>query len=131
MIDRVREHIATQGKTDWRTIAEHFDSRTPRQYRDRWCHYLSPDITVGNWSEEENKLLFERVTEFGPHWSATTHFFPGRTDIRIKNHYIRLTGWKSRKACEPALQRSIMLSLGQTDLLASTLPYGGSETKGE
>lgn len=42
------------------------------------------------WSDEENRLLIQKYHEYGCRWGAIAHFFPDRTTISVKNHYIQL-----------------------------------------
>jgi hypothetical protein len=96
--DGILRQLVTQCDTsDWAQIAQHFPSRTARQCRDRWKHYLSPEVTTGNWTAADDQLLVEKVAELGSRWSAIAQLFPGRTDIGVKNHYISITGRKAKE----------------------------------
>lgn len=109
--DEVLRNLVQQyGKSDWVTIAQHFQNRTPRQCRDRWKHYISPEVVTGNWTEEDDQLLLLKVQELGSRWSTISQFFPGRTDIGVKNHYISITGRKNKETKERN-QRAILLPL--------------------
>lgn len=101
--------VATFGSNDWKIIASHFPNRTARQCRERWKHYLSPNVVVGNWTDDENNLLLKKHQEFGAQWSVIAKFFPGRTDIGIKNHYISLTTKKLKSTNSKVHQRAILL----------------------
>jgi hypothetical protein len=65
-------------------------SFSKRQCRDRWQHYLSPTIIRSPWTYSEGKLLLEIAARFGYRWFLMTKWFPGRTAIEIRNHYLRL-----------------------------------------
>jgi hypothetical protein len=87
----LRRIVAQYGINDWFLVAQHFQGRTPRQCRDRWRNYVSPEVVNGNWTAEDEELLRAKVKELGRQWATITQFFPGRTDIGIKNHYIAMT----------------------------------------
>jgi hypothetical protein len=106
------------GKSDWVTIAEHFPAPSRRQGRDRWEQDICPYVVTGNWMEEETLVLW-KVQEFGQKWSTIATFFPGRTDIGVKNRYINIT---NRKTKDYGF-RSTMPGLTEDWPLASTGGY--------
>lgn len=61
--------------------------RDRRQCRERWMNYLSPAVYKGPWTPQEEALLRNKVNELGRRWKSMEPFFPGRTDINIKNHW--------------------------------------------
>jgi hypothetical protein len=69
--------------------------RNRRQCRERWFSYLSPVVSNGPWTEKEEELLRAKVSEAGRKWRIIQVFFPGRTDINIKNH------WKQMQRVRP------------------------------
>jgi hypothetical protein len=95
--DLLRTLVAQLGTQDWTAISRHFLRRSPRQCRDRWKHYLSPDLLPEIWSDADNDLLFAKVAELGPRWAQIALLFPGRTDIRVKNHYMALKTKRERE----------------------------------
>jgi hypothetical protein len=107
----LRRIIAQHGASDWNLIAQHVQTRTARQCRDRWRNYVSPEVVNGNWTPEENQLLISKVNEIGPKWATIARSFPRRTDIGLKNHFIAITGKST------------------TDFMAT--PYTGTEKSGE
>jgi hypothetical protein len=88
--DRLRELVSKYGETNWRRIAAKMPKRDRRQCRERWFNYLTPLVSNGPWMPEEDDLLRVKVGEFGHKWKAMQVFFPGRTDINIKNHWKQL-----------------------------------------
>jgi hypothetical protein len=93
----IRELVAEVGEDDWPAISEHFQGRTPRQCKERWNHYLSPQVIHDKWSVEEDDLLNELVNQRGKKWKAFEHFFSGRTDINLKNRYNVLIRRKAKQ----------------------------------
>ncbi|OHS94678.1 r2r3-MYB transcription factor [Tritrichomonas foetus] len=79
--------VIKYGENNWHKVARKMPRRDVRQCRERWFNYLSPLVVNGKWTQEEEGLLIEKVHEYGRKWKYLTQFFPGRTDINIKNRY--------------------------------------------
>jgi hypothetical protein len=90
------------GTADWVAIASQMPNRDSRQCRERWYHYLAPEVLSDEWTKEEDVLLQKQVEAHGHKWKWFETQFPGRTDINIKNHY-QLLLRKSRKEFRIAL----------------------------
>jgi hypothetical protein len=78
------------GIHEWNLIAERLGTRTARQCRERWRHYLHPVIDIAPWSLEEDALLEEQYKQIGPKWSQISAMFHGRTEVNLKNRWTRL-----------------------------------------
>jgi hypothetical protein len=101
---RLRSLVRELGTQDWALVARRMGGgRTTRQCRERWQNYLRPDIKNGPWTKEEEDLLVQKHAEFGPLWRTLRQFFPNRTDIDIKNCWLRR-------------QRKLRLTVPQADL---------------
>jgi hypothetical protein len=74
--------------------------RTPRQVRERYAHYLSPDLNLAAWTPEEDALLREKFDVYGPQWSILKSFFGNRSAANVKNHWTTLISRESRRAWE-------------------------------
>ena len=79
--------VALYGDTSWVQIASNMPGRNIRQCRERWKHYLSCNRAKSPWTEEEDRLLFEKYCEFGPKWTKISRFFNERSDIQIKSRW--------------------------------------------
>jgi hypothetical protein len=75
---------------DWVVVAGRIPSRNARQCKDRWTHYLSPEVSVIPWTAADDLLLLEKVRESGHRWAQIAKHFPMRTDVHIKNRFILL-----------------------------------------
>lgn len=63
-------------------------NRNGRQCRDRYFHYLSPQINNdAEWSSDDDELLLKSVKEKGKKWKSFERLFKGRTEVSIRNRY--------------------------------------------
>lgn len=85
--DMIKKIVFAFGPKNWRLIASLIPGRTSRQCRDRYANYLAPGFIHSNWSNEEDCLLAEKYSLFGPKWTQIQKFFPYRTANDIKNRY--------------------------------------------
>ncbi|OHT13423.1 hypothetical protein TRFO_16403 [Tritrichomonas foetus] len=83
LVELVKEH----GDKNWRVISKHMPNRTTRQCRERYRNYLSPKVTNGPWTAEEDLLLEQKYIEYGPKWATIAQFFKSRSDVNIKNRW--------------------------------------------
>ncbi|EAY03575.1 Myb-like DNA-binding domain containing protein [Trichomonas vaginalis G3] len=94
---KLKKLVEKYGENDWTTVASEMKTRTARQCRERFKNYLSPKLTNGPWTEEEDKLLEEKFNEYGPKWAKIAVFFPSRSDVNVKNHWTSLANKISRR----------------------------------
>lgn len=84
--------VENYGKNDWKAISilmKKFNfNRNTRQCKDRYYHYLDPSIKQNfEWTKEEDDLLLNKVIEIGNKWKTMESFFPGRTEISLRNRF--------------------------------------------
>lgn len=72
---------------DWKAVAERMETRSARQCRERWVSYLSPDIRFGKWTEEEDRILIDKINKMGKRWTDIAIHFNGRSGNDIKNRW--------------------------------------------
>lgn len=75
---------------NWNRVASKMPNRTPRQCRERYLNYLVEKTKKGDWSKEEDELIFTLYDKMGPKWAKMTQFFNERSNIDIKNRYSAL-----------------------------------------
>jgi hypothetical protein len=85
------ELVKKYGTDSWNTIASNFTNRTARQCRNRYTLFLAPGLNNGPWTPEEDEILKRQYEVTGPKWALLRQFFPGRTDLNIKNRFVFLT----------------------------------------
>jgi len=88
--EKLKQLVKKYGDNNWVSVANEMGDRNVRQCRERWRHYLTPDVCNSEWSIEEDNLLKAKYAIFGPKWVQITEFFKNRTDISIKNRWIVL-----------------------------------------
>jgi hypothetical protein len=86
----LRGLVSEFGDNNWAVVSSRIPGRNARQCKDRWVNYLSPEVTPLPWSAPDDKLLLEKVQEFGRRWVRIAEFFPMRTDVHVKNRYVVL-----------------------------------------
>lgn len=96
--DLLRAKIAKYGE-NWKAISAEMAPRSIKQCRERWTHYLSPNLNKSEWTEEEDAKLQEFVRHHGTKWSLISKHFSHRTDTALKNRWLVLM---RKRASAPA-----------------------------
>lgn len=82
-----------RGGIDWKGVSQRLTGRTPRQCRDRYYNYLR-DTGDGRqqqgWTKEGDAALWRLYTELGGKWKVIAKYFPGRTDVGVKQRYFKV-----------------------------------------
>ena len=78
------------GVNKWPTIAKFVKNRTAKQCRDRYMNYLKPGLCNIEWTQDEDELLIELYSKYGPKWSTINKNFNNRNQVSLKNRYIFL-----------------------------------------
>ncbi|OHS93004.1 Myb-like DNA-binding domain containing protein [Tritrichomonas foetus] len=93
----IMQLVIEYGACGWKEMAKKTPGRSARQIRERYTNYLSPNVSKEPWTQEEDQLLLRKVDEFGKKWALISAFFPRRTDVIIKNRFMRITRVKTKK----------------------------------
>jgi hypothetical protein len=125
------------GDGDWTQVAQLMSSRNARQCRERWTNYLSPDLRVGNWTEQEDRLLREMVGRIGMKWNQIAQCFQNRSANCLRNHWGALShptrnatrAWRPNRAPEVITpQPRVPEQFGDSrDLMEDLFPQEGNE----
>jgi hypothetical protein len=66
--DALKVLVKENGTQDWIKVASLMPQRDSRQCKERWFHYLAPELVQSPWNQEEDTLLLTKVAEFGHKW---------------------------------------------------------------
>ncbi|KAJ0963630.1 hypothetical protein J5N97_028752 [Dioscorea zingiberensis] len=92
--------------------------RCGKSCRLRWLNYLRPNIKHGEFSPEEDRIIFTLFATIGSRWSIIASQLPGRTDNDIKNYWN--TKLKKKLLGIPPTQRKQNQQLFLPSLQATT-----------
>jgi hypothetical protein len=88
--DRLRKLIAELGPNAWPLVSKSMPERSARQCRDRWCSYLSDWGQHTAWTPQEDRLLLEKIDQYGPHWARIARDLPNRSGLAVKRRWSQI-----------------------------------------
>lgn len=120
---KLLDWVKREGPGQWSQCAEFITGRSGKQCRERWFNTLNPDVKKGNWTPEEDFIIFDSYRQYGSHWTKIAEKLPGRTENSIKNRfYSTLRRISSRKKVEKNLIESVSSSSIPLNKLVEYLP---------
>lgn len=84
---KLYEWVAKEGPTKWSQCSQVIVGRSGKQCRERWFNNLNPMVKKGNWTIEEDDLIFKLYMQYGSSWSKIAKHLKGRTENSIKNRF--------------------------------------------
>jgi hypothetical protein len=78
------------GENNWHDIESEMPGRSARQCRERWCLYLSPEVSSRAWTPDEDALLIRLYSFIGPKWTVIAKQFESRSANNVKNRQKQL-----------------------------------------
>jgi hypothetical protein len=79
--------VSLKGPNKWTECSKKIRGRCGKQCRERWVNILNPKVKKGNWSPEEQRLIFLNLKRFYTSWSLMANELEGRTENSIKNYF--------------------------------------------
>ena len=80
------EWVEKNGERVWNKCAKFIKTRTGKQCREHWNNKLNKKIKKGDWSPEEDLLIFQFYKKYRS-WKAIIPIFENRPKNSIKNRY--------------------------------------------
>jgi hypothetical protein len=108
----------------WAEISERMPGFTPRQLRERWCHYLSPSLNMAEWTPEEDDQLLALHTELGSQWGTIGVRMGNRSAPDVKNRFqsLRHRRERSRRSARRTASARVKESVIETPQVTEDLP---------
>jgi hypothetical protein len=127
--------VQTLGENNWHQIAEELPGRSARQCRERWCLYLSPEVSARPWSPDEDAMLIRLYALAGPKWTVIAKQFQARSGNNVKNRQKqlqrrlqRLTRFGTPLELPCASEAAMAVGLGEQIVVPTSqdLPFPGA-----
>jgi len=86
--ETLRRAVALHKGKNWKRIAELVQDRTDVQCLHRWQKVLNPEVVKGPWTKEEDEMVIDLVTKYGPkRWSSIAAYLKGRIGKQCRERW--------------------------------------------
>ena len=91
--DILLDWVKQNGPTKWTECSKLLKGRCGKQCWERWVNILNPVVKKGNWSDNEQDLIFDALAQHHTSWSAMSKILKGWTENSIKNYFYSSIRW--------------------------------------
>jgi hypothetical protein len=85
--DLIQQLASQEPKLTWAEIASQVPRKSAKQCRERYQHFLAPDLQRDPWTLIDDARLIQWRHFYGTDWASIARYFPGRTNNDVKNRY--------------------------------------------
>lgn len=101
----LRALVSRFGTNKWSIVALYVEGRIGKQCRERWINHLDNTITKKPWDTKEDELLIKLQHDIGNRWTEIMRYFPGRSEISVKNRWHSISRSKKKHMFESLLNQ--------------------------
>ena len=101
---------------DWRSISKKLKTRNSKQIRDRFINYLDSSAhTRSNFTDQEEHKLIELYPMFRHAWKKYVKYFPNRTALMVKGHFLGKLNWLVKKYKRKRYNKNMIVDNDEKD----------------
>lgn len=91
--EKLTDILKKRTTKDWEVIAAEFgQGKTSKDCQERWIRYLKPGVRKGQWTDQEDHIVMETVTNSKEQpftrWSDLAQKLPGRVGKQIRDRWV-------------------------------------------
>jgi hypothetical protein len=132
---RLLDLVAEHGTKDWMTVSALMGNRNARQCRERYKNYLDRALSNTQWTADEDRLLADKVKEFGTRWNKVAVFFTNRSDMALRNRWQMIERRRAKGETLDSVESEAVTSFSGDETSAPQSPVADvvpvTESRGE